>query len=378
MSLLQFIVIIAAVVFILFGLDLYKRKKMNILHFFVFIVGGGLVILFGFNQELLNQFGTFFGIARGADLLVYISLIVLFYFYITILNNHTKDKFQLTKLISQTAIDKGYSENREQIAHRKNEWEKDDFVFNIRIYNEDAAVVTKVVDEIIDAGFRKFVFINDWSSTNILEVLQEKKKQHPNKLIIILSHTINRWWGAANQTGYNFIKKYGDELKIKRFVGFDADGQMDVKDMETFIKHIHADQKLGLDLENKRPDLYLWSRFVVGGKAENMPKMRGIIQIFAKLITRILYWTKVSDPHNGYRVISLPTLRKFVLTADGMHYANEVNEQIKRYHMKYRELPVHIRYTEYSMNSTSKWHRNKNSDSLKLAAEMIYKKIFFR
>jgi hypothetical protein len=32
---------------------------------------------------------------------------------------------------------------------------------------------------------------------------------------------------------------------------------MDVKDMETFIKHIHIDEKLGLDLENKRPDLYL-------------------------------------------------------------------------------------------------------------------------
>lgn len=378
MSLLQFIVIIAAVVFILFGLDLYKRKKMNILHFLVFIVGGWAVVLFGFNQELLNQFGTFFGIARGADLLVYISLIVLFYFYITILNNHTKDKFQLTKLISQTAIDKGYSENKEQIVHRKNQWEKDDFIFNIRIYNEDAAVVSKVIDEIIDAGFRKFVFINDGSSTNILEVLQEKKKEHSDKLMIILSHTINRWWGAANQTGYSFIKKYGDELKIKRFVGFDADGQMDVKDMETFIKHIHTDQKLGLDLENKRPDLYIGSRFITGGKAENMPKMRWIIQVLARLITRILYWTKISDPHCGYRVISLPTLRKFILTADGMHYANEVNEQIKRYHMKYREIPVHIRYTEYSMNSTSKWHRNKNSDSVKLAAEMIYKKIFFR
>ncbi|MEI6774157.1 MAG: DUF2304 domain-containing protein [bacterium] len=104
MSLLQFVIIISAVVFILFGLDLYKRKKMNILHFFVFFVGGGMVVLFGFNQDLLNQFGKFFGIARGADLLVYASLIFLFYFYIDVLNKHTKDKFQLTKLVSQTAI----------------------------------------------------------------------------------------------------------------------------------------------------------------------------------------------------------------------------------------------------------------------------------
>ncbi|MEI8008275.1 MAG: hypothetical protein WCI00_02270 [bacterium] len=91
------------------------------------------------------------------------------------------------------------------------------------------------------------------------------------------------------------------------------------------------------------------------------------------MVTRIFYGTNVTDPHIGYRVISLPALRKFIITADGMHYANEVNEQIKRHHMKYREIPVHIKYTEYSLQKGQ-----KNSNSLKLASEMIYKKIFFR
>jgi len=56
MSLLQFIIIIAAIVFILFGIDLYKRKKMNILHFIVFLGGGAAVIVFAFNQNILNKF----------------------------------------------------------------------------------------------------------------------------------------------------------------------------------------------------------------------------------------------------------------------------------------------------------------------------------
>ncbi|HBB03957.1 TPA: hypothetical protein DCZ39_03585 [Patescibacteria group bacterium] len=80
-----------------------------------------------------------------------------------------------------------------------------------------------------------------------------------------------------------------------------------------------------------------------------MPELRKMILWIAKLVTRIFYGANISDPHNGYRVISLPTLRKFVITADGMHYANEVNEQIKRNHMRYIEIPVHIRYTEYSL-----------------------------
>lgn len=372
MSLLQFVVLLSAVVFILFWIDLYKRKKMNIMHFAVFFIGGAMIVIFALNQSLLDQFGRFFGVARGADLLVYIWLILLFYFYIDALNKITKDKFQLTRLISQTAIDKGYLENKEKIAHRKNEGEKDDFIFNIRCYNEEKAV-GKVIDEVVHAGFRKIVLVNDGSADDTLQVLLDKQKQYPDKMLIVLSHTINRWGGAANQTWYNFIKKYWDELKIKRFVGFDSDGQMDVKDMDTFMKHIHADSKLGLDLENKKPDLYLGSRFIEGGKGENMPWMRRFILRIAELVTRILYGAKVSDPHNGYRVISLPALRKFVITADGMHYANEVNEQIKRHHMKYREIPVHIRYTDYSIQKGQ-----KNSNSFKLAAEMIYKKIFYR
>ena len=331
-----------------------------------------MLILFAFNQELLNQFGKFFGVARGADLLVYVWLILLSYFYIDVLNKHTKDKFQLTKLISQTAIDNWYTTNQEQILHRHNNDEKDDFIFNIRVYNEDKAVGS-VIDEIIAAGFRKLILVNDGSSDNSLRVLQEKKKQYPNNLIIILDHTINRWGGAANQSGYNFVKKYGDELKIKWFVGFDSDGQMDVKDMETFIYQIHTDQKLWLDVDNKKPDLYLGSRFIEGSKVDNMPWFRKTILAIARLVTRIFYGTNVTDPHIGYRVISLPALRKFIITADGMHYANEVNEQIKRHHMKYREIPVHIKYTEYSLQKGQ-----KNSNSLKLASEMIYKKIFFR
>jgi hypothetical protein len=104
-----------------------------------------------------------------------------------------------------------------------------------------------------------------------------------------------------------------------------------------------------------------------------MPGARKIILKIAKLVTRIFYGTKVTDPHIWYRVVSLPALRKFVLTADGFHYANELNEQIKRHHMKYREIPVHIKYTEDSLQKGQ-----KNSNSIRLAMEMIYKKIFFR
>lgn len=59
-----------------------------------------------------------------------------------------------------------------------------------------------------------------------------------------------------------------------------------------------------------------------------MPKMRKFILILSRFVTWIFYKVRISDPHNGYRVIAIPALKKIVLEADGMHYANELNEQI--------------------------------------------------
>ncbi|MBQ9554470.1 hypothetical protein IJU97_06105 [bacterium] len=47
-----------------------------------------------------------------------------------------------------------------------------------------------------------------------------------------------------------------------------------------------------------------------------MPVSRRIILWMSKIITRIFYGVKVSDPHNGYRVYSLAALEKITINAD--------------------------------------------------------------
>ena len=351
LSLLQFIIIIASVIFFLFWIDLFKRKKANILHLIVFIWGSFLLILFSFNMDALNSFWTFFGIARWADLLVYVSIII-------------KDSQQVTKLISALAIEKWYKEEEEKIKKYINSDFKDEFVFNIRVYNE-ASMLSSIIDEIISAWFRKLVFINDGSKDNSQEILENEKEKYPNCIFVILTHKINRWWWAANQTWYQFIQKYAKELKIKWFVWFDPDGQMDIKDMNTFISHIKKD--------NWKIEAYLWSRFIKWWSSENIPRSRKKILTISKFVTKRFYWIKVSDPHNWYRVIDIEALKKIHLTADWMHYANELNEQLQKNNIKIKEIPVHISYTDYSI-----WKWQKNSNSIKLWLQMIYQKIFFR
>ena len=364
MTLLQFMIIIASVIFFLFWIDLFKRKKATLLHLLVFIWWSLVLALFAINIEALNAFWSFFWIARWADLLVYISIIVLAYFYITLFNKNIKDTQQLTRLISALSIEKWYEESKEQIKNFKNSDFKDEFVFNIRVYNE-ASMLWSVIDEIIKAGFKKLVFINDWSKDNSQEILEQKKEENPNCIFVILTHKINRWWWAANQTWYKFIQKYAEQLKVSWFVWFDPDWQMDIKDMNTFISAIKKD--------NWKIDAYLGSRFIKWWSSENIPNSRKKILAISKLVTRRFYWIKVSDPHNGYRVINIEALKKINLTADWMHYANELNEQMQKNKFRTKEIPVHIRYTEYSL-----WKGQKNSNSIKLWLEMIYQKIFFR
>ncbi len=363
MSLLQFMILIFSLIFLLFGIDLYKRKKMNIFHLIVFSGWGLLLALFAIKPLYLDQFWRFFGIARWADLLVYVSIIIIFYLYIEIVNSITKDKSELTRFISSMSIRLAYQDNQDQISQIKNKTIKDEFVFNIRAYNE-SKTIWNVIDEIYRSWFNKILVINDGSTDSTMDVLEQKQSQYPEKLLIIISHEINRGWGSANRTWFEFVKKYWKSLDINRLVGFDADWQMDISCMDRFIHEINW---------NHHQDLYLWSRFIDGSKTENMPTARRIILWISRVITFIFYGANISDPHSGYRVISLDSLQKFNILSYGMHYANEINEQIKKHKMKYKEIPVNIRYTTYSL---SKWQ--KNSNSIKLAIEMIYKKIFFR
>ncbi len=364
MTLLQFIIIIASVIFFFFWIDLFKRKKATFLHLLVFIWWSLVLLLFAVNIEALNTFWAFFWIARWADLLVYIAIIILAYFYISLYNKNIKDSQQLTRLISALAIEKWYEESKKQMENFENSNIKDEFVFNIRVYNE-ASMLWSVINEIIKAWFKKLVFINDWSKDNSQEILEQKRKENPDCVFVILTHKINRWWWAANQTWYKFIQKYAEQLKASRFVWFDPDWQMDIKDMETFISNIKKD--------NWKIEAYLGSRFIKWWSSENIPNSRKRILAISKLVTRLFYWIKVSDPHNWYRVIDIETLRKIHLTADWMHYANELNEQLQKNHVKTKEVPVHIRYTDYSL-----WKGQKNSNSIKLWLQMIYQKIFFR
>lgn len=359
---LQALIIISWVIFFLFAIDALQRKRFNALHFLVFFWWISVIILFAFNISLLNKLWTFFGLNRGADLLVYISIILLAYFYFEILNKVTKQSFVTTKMITEQAIkDVVNSTTLNNLKITKND-KYSDFVFLIRAYNEETAIWW-VIEEIIKKWFTKIVVVNDWSIDNTAWIVNEKISKYKNVNIILLSHLINRLAWSANKTWFEFLRRYWEKLNIKYVVTYDADWQMDIDDIDKYIEVLNSSNY----------DILLGSRFLSWGNAHNIPKIRKLILLGSKIVTYIFNWLWVTDPHNGYRVITLDALKRIKIVSDWMIYASELLEEIHRLWLKYKEIPVNIRYTDYSLN---KWQKNWNA--IKIVLGLIYNKFFYK
>lgn len=86
------------------ALDIAKRERFNALHFLVFLGVGGWLLVFTLFPAVLNKIGLLFGLQRGADLLVYSSIIFLFYFVLLLLRKIEDTREEVTSLVREIAI----------------------------------------------------------------------------------------------------------------------------------------------------------------------------------------------------------------------------------------------------------------------------------
>lgn len=137
---------------------------------------------------------------------------------------------------------------------------KNNIIFLIRAYNEATRILT-VIDGIFQAGYHQVLVVDDGSSDNTPEILQEYIE---SKKIYYLRHRINRGGGAALETGFEFIRRNAAEYDWEYVVTFDADGQHRIEDMSGFLEAFRKQPEL---------DLIFGSRFIVKTDS-NVPIMR--------------------------------------------------------------------------------------------------------
>lgn len=344
MTLLEIFFIISWLIIFFLALDIGRRKKFNALHFLVFLLVGAFLAWIAFVPEMLQFIWNIFWVQRWADVLVYASIIFLVYFVLLLLRKVEDNSEELTNLIREIAI-----------QNSKKSYIKWKEVFIIPSYNEWEVLIS-TVKNILEHWYKNILIVNDGSRDNTQELVLEHFWD--NKNIILLSHYKNRGQWAALETWFEYIRRY---WKMEYIITFDADGQHDINDVALFEKQAKNHEKT---------DIFLGSRFLSKRKVW-MPITRRIILKWWIIFTFLLSNIHLTDTHNGFRLIRPSVLSKLKLSIDGMWHASEVLDIIAEHKIAYKEVPVHIIYTDYSM---AKWQSSMNA--FKIAWRMIWNKFF--
>lgn len=149
----------------------------------------------------------------------------------------------------------------------------------------------------------------------------------------VLRHPINCGQGAALQTGIDFALLHGADY----IVTFDADGQHRVEDIAPLLSPILTGEY----------DIALGSRFL--GTSVNMPPVRRMMLRLAVIFTRLVNRVNLTDAHNGLRAFSRRAAQRINLRLDRMAHATELIDQVRQSGLPFKEVPVQIRYTPYSL-----------------------------
>ncbi|WP_251840743.1 glycosyltransferase family 2 protein [Oceanitalea stevensii] len=190
---------------------------------------------------------------------------------------------------------------------------------------QEAAVVGDVVRQ-ARATFPHIVCVDDGSADESAERAREAGA-------VVVRHPVNLGQGAALQTGIDFVLSRTD---ARYLVTFDADGQHQVADAAEMVRRAREE-----DLA-----VVFGSRFLDGRTRPGL--LKRIVLKLAVWVTNRSTGLRLTDAHNGLRVIRRDAAERVELRQDRMAHATEIVAQLGRTGLPWAEHPVHLLYTDYS------------------------------
>jgi len=218
-------------------------------------------------------------------------------------------------------------------------------VIAIPAFNE-AKIIQEVINEIKTAGYSNIIIVDDGSSDDT------QKEASKIEGVVALKHKINRGKGAAAKTAIEAAKMIGADI----IVTMDGDGQHNPKDIK----------KLTSPIINEGYDVVLGSRLK---NSKGMPWYKIIHNKIGNAVTWYLYGLWVTDSQSGMRAYSIKAAEKINTRADRYEYDSEVIKEIYAYKLKHIEVPIEVRYTEYSMG---KIHKQSLINGIKTVYRMLW------
>jgi len=151
--------------------------------------------------------------------------------------------------------------------------------------------------------------------------------------VLLIRHELNLGQGAALETGMEAARKLNADFVIH----FDADGQHNPSDIAQLLVPLQKDEA----------DIVFGSRFLEK-KPSGLNFTKKIILKAGRWINYLITGILLTDAHNGLRAFNKKALHSIHFHQSGMAHASEILYEVRRKSLRYLEMPVHIRYTDYS------------------------------
>lgn len=201
--------------------------------------------------------------------------------------------------------------------------------FVIPLFNE-GPVIGEVVRD-VRVTFPNVVCVDDGSTDD--SVTQARAAG-----AVVIEHPVNLGQGAALQTGFEFALQHE---QMRWVVTFDADGQHQIADVLNMLDRAERD---GLDV-------VFGSRFLDDRTKAGL--LKKLVLKTAVAYTNLSTGTRLTDAHNGLRVIHRNVVATLNITQNRMAHASELvaqigNATIDGRAIRYGEEAVHILYNDYT------------------------------
>jgi glycosyltransferase involved in cell wall biosynthesis len=159
--------------------------------------------------------------------------------------------------------------------------------------------------------------------------------------VMLVRHEINRGLGGALGTGLAWARATGAEFAVT----FDADGQHAPEDIAQVIG----------PLMRGEADVVIGSRLL---RPKGMPWYRVLGNWGLNLLTFLFYGLWTTDSQSGLRGFNRAAVERIDVRTDRMEASSQFLREIRRWKLRFAEVPIRAIYTEYSL---AKGQRNWNA-----------------
>lgn len=187
----------------------------------------------------------------------------------------------------------------------------------IPVYNEEKTIhliLDKIQQvELIGGLEKEIVMVNDKSSDNSWERLQQYKADNPNLKMSLYDHEVNKGKGAALHTG--IVKASGDLIIIQ-----DADLEYDPFEYNELLQPIldgHADVVYGSRFMGGKPHRILFFWHSIGN---------GMLTLLSNAMTNL----NLTDMETCYKLFKAPIIKGLQLKENRFGFEPEVTAKISR------------------------------------------------